>query len=144
MAQSQPGHPVHIEGHTILHQAGEQEEYNFTGTGQLVQLGETIYLRFNEQNESPAVPVTYKIDGDESLRISRRGESHLTLHLEPGRRTNNVDVTPYGKLELAAETTSLQLAIDLEQRTGSIAADYQIFTDGTEVGNHQIRLHFYP
>ncbi|USS87050.1 DUF1934 domain-containing protein [Fructilactobacillus cliffordii] len=142
MPHKLPSQPVHIEGETILHQAGEEEHYRFSAVGQLVQLGTTVYLRFNEDNEE-AVPVTYKIDGSNSLRISRRGESQLTLQLIAGQRTQNVDVTPYGKLQIAAEATAVETEFDLAELRGTVSADYRIFTDDEEVGNHQIRLQFY-
>ncbi|USS87886.1 DUF1934 domain-containing protein [Fructilactobacillus hinvesii] len=142
MTKKQLGKPIHIEGQTILHQGDNEEHHHFEAAGQLLQLGETVYLRFNETLDAD-VPVTYKIDGPDSVRISRRGESQLTLHLIAGQRTQNVDVTPYGKLQLEAEASAVQAELDLESLQGTVRADYRIFTNDEEVGNHQIRLQFY-
>lgn len=134
---------IHLETHTV--QNGESSDYVIDVAGQIVQIGDTIYLRYAEPQESGEgadVPVTIKFMGDGDVSLTRRGENRVRLHFSAGKRVSAQYRTPYGIIPI--ETVTPQLKVGFTQRPfgGNAAIDYQLYAGQELLGNYEIRLQF--
>ncbi len=80
---SSAGVPAVIHLQTVTIQDGEQSDYVLDVEGRLVQIGETLYLRYQEMNEeedSPAT-VTLKILPNGDVQLTRNGDNRSRLFL---------------------------------------------------------------
>lgn len=66
------GMPIEFQLETLVKQEGEQESFLYEGMGQIVEMGNWLYLRYIEAET--AVPVTFK--------LSREGK--MTHHPQNG------------------------------------------------------------
>ena len=92
--------PVKIHVETVHQQDGQKEEYAEDFDGRLIEIGETVYLRYEEElPENEHAKVTFKIAGDEEVQLTRKLE-HQKLHLtfKPGKRIPSRYQTPYGNI----------------------------------------------
>ncbi len=96
MANLRAGVPVQIHLETMMKNAEDSNSFVFDLTGQLVQIGETIYIRYVELGEEGEVPVTVKIMPNGDVRLTRAAGSRLQLLFSPGKRVTAHYKTPYG------------------------------------------------
>ncbi|WP_439646260.1 DUF1934 domain-containing protein [Secundilactobacillus odoratitofui] len=87
---------IHLTTHTV--QDGQTSDYALDVEGQIVQIGETIYLRYQEpeSDEQPSsVPVTIKFLPNGDVSLTRNGENRLRMHFSAGKRVRATYRTPY-------------------------------------------------
>lgn len=75
------GVPVQIHLETNILQEGQRSNFVFDVVGQLVRVGTSIYIRYNEDADEGPVPVTIKISDDGNIKLTRSGENRLQLIL---------------------------------------------------------------
>ncbi len=70
MAQSQ-GTPISIKLRTKVMQNGEHQDFFFDLKGQMVKIGDTLYIRYQEIQENTAeeIPVTIKLVPDGHVQL---------------------------------------------------------------------------
>lgn len=138
------GVPVNIHIETRHWQDGEQDDLTQDVAGHYVQVGDTFYLRYDEQLEGqPAAVVTLRIKADGTVRLSRNHEElQMKLFFAANQRVEATYRTPYGLIPIDTETTNLNVAVNRTPLMGTVAIDYRLYTDGQPLGKYQIRLHF--
>ncbi|GAX02280.1 DUF1934 domain-containing protein [Secundilactobacillus silagei] len=136
---------IHLTTHTV--QDGQASDYAIDVEGQIVQIGETIYLRYQEpesdnDDEDSNVPVTIKFLPNGDVTLTRNGTNRLRMHFSAGKRIRATYRTPYGLVPV--ETVTPQLRVGFHERPfgGSAAIDYLLYAGEQLLGNYKIRLQF--
>ncbi|TLQ18050.1 DUF1934 domain-containing protein [Lentilactobacillus parafarraginis] len=136
------GVPVQIHLETNMVQNGEQSNFVFDVTGQLVRVGSSIYIRYSEDTDDGQVPVTIKIMANGDIRLTRSAENRLQLLFSAGKRVATRYRTPYGPLEIQTVTSSLDMEILNQPLRGNINIDYLLYAGSDLLGKYNIRLQF--
>ena len=76
------GLPISIQLRTKVKQQGEQQDFYFDLKGQMVKIGDTLYIRYKEiQEGQEEIPVTIKIMPDGHVQLIRAGEMRMRLKI---------------------------------------------------------------
>jgi uncharacterized beta-barrel protein YwiB (DUF1934 family) len=144
MAELNNGVPIEIHLETFIEQEGERTHLVYDEPGQIFEMGQSIYLRYQETDEEPGqkTPVTMKIDGAGTVMLTRSAESEMRLRFANGKRIEARYRTPYGMFPI--ETVTPMLNVELQNRplAGRVNIDYQLFAGEQLIGNYKIRLQF--
>lgn len=141
---SKNGIPVKIHVETVHRQDGQKEEYAEDFDGRLIEIGETVYLRYEEElPENEHAKVTFKIAGDEEVQLTRKLE-HQKLHLtfKPGKRISSRYQTPYGNIPVEAFAGRMETVLEDDPRAGKLEIDYRLYNGDSLLGDYKIRLQF--
>lgn len=132
---------IHLE--TTIKQDQSNEHFVFDTVGQLVEIGDNIYIRYVEENQDEGdIPVTLKIMKDGSVKITRSSQSRLQLVLQNQLKVSSQYKTPYGILGIDTLTTNLDIKILENPLRGNVNADYMLYNGQELLGNYNIRLQF--
>lgn len=142
MANLSTGVPVQIHLETAMQQAEDSSNFVFDVTGQLVQMGETIYIRYEEASEAGDIPVTVKIMPNGDVRLTRSAENRLQLLFSPGKRVSAHYKTQYGVINIDTITPKLEVDISDGPLRGELAIDYLLYAGEELLGKYNIRLQF--
>lgn len=127
---------------TTVEQDGQQEIFLYEGKGEMVELGEWCYLRYQE--EETGIKVTIKFSRKGKLTIIRRaGEALVSrLSFDIAGKGSALIPTPAGSMEL--ETVTQRLLQDYQEKpfAGRIQLDYSLEAPGETLGKYGIALHF--
>ncbi|MDR3241848.1 MAG: DUF1934 domain-containing protein [Lactobacillaceae bacterium] len=128
---------IEIHLTTSIKQGDEFETFTFDETGSLTNKDGAIYIRYVEHGET-TVPVTLKVNLDQTLLLNRDGQSKLHLHLDPKQTLTTHYLTQLGMITLKVRTQNLE--IDLAN--GSIRANYELLQGETVTGSYTLDLTF--
>ncbi|AVL00546.1 DUF1934 domain-containing protein [Pediococcus inopinatus] len=144
MDELDTGVPIAIHLDTFITQEGEQSHFAFDEDGQLFQMGDSVYLRYQETDEHTKneIPVTMKIDEDGDVLLTRAGENKLRLRFSDGKRIQARYRTPYGILPVDTVTPFLEIRMRDRPISGTVKVDYQLFAGESLLGDYKIRLQF--
>ncbi|AXR44025.1 DUF1934 family protein [Pediococcus pentosaceus] len=144
MAGLNNGIPIEIHLETFIEQEGEKTHLAFDEPGQIFQMGDSLYLRYQEKNEETGKksPVTMKIDGDGNVLLTRSSESEMRLRFANGKRIEARYRTPYGLFPIETVTPFLEIELQEGPLAGRVNIDYQLFAGEQLIGNYKIRLQF--
>lgn len=131
---------IHLE--TIVQQEGETQNFVFDLEGQLVKIGDTLYIRYQEITEEGEVPVTMKLAPDGSLQLIRASEMRLRLKFEYKQTVESHYKTPYGMMFFSTFTRDMHVSLKDRPTAGEIALDYDLFLGDQKAGEYQMRLTF--
>lgn len=136
--------PVEIHLTTTIMQAGDVSNFNFDVTGKLFEMGNTVYLRFMEDdnNNGHAVPVTIRINANGHIKLTRSGENELQLHFIQGKRVEARYQTPYGMLPIDTETPNVDIQFRSQPFSGNVSVDYNLYAEDQLLGRYRLRLQF--
>ena len=97
------GVPVSIQLKTIVQQGNEQKDFFFDLEGQLVKMGDTLYIRYKEEllEDTEPTPVTIKIEPDGHVQLIRAGELRMRLRFGYQEKLDTSYRTPYGLLQIS-------------------------------------------
>ncbi|KRM71269.1 DUF1934 domain-containing protein [Lacticaseibacillus brantae] len=146
MDQTQ-GIPVQIHLETFVTQEGETEQNIFDEPGTVVQLGDALYIRYQETNDETgeSMPVTLKIKSSDDVSLSRgssEGDTQLKLHFVNERRIVTRYRTPYGIIPVETATPRIDMQLRDNPLGGEVYIEYQLFANNDLVGNYRLRLIF--
>lgn len=141
------GLPIAIHLETVVTQDGEATQHVFDEQGQLVQMGQTLYIRYKETSEDDhsLVPVTLKVEPDGDLKLTRGdAASGQRLHLRFSRNTRVIAryQTPYGEIPIETVTPRLDIRIKNRPVSGEIYVAYQLFAGRDHLGDYRLHLVF--
>jgi len=127
---------------TSIRQEGDLETFSFTETGSLIQMGDTLYLRYTEHQGEYATPVVFKFlpDGEVSLKRSGQSQSHLRFKTDQSIPTRYA--TGQGSMLLDVHTTQLKTDVMPNQTTGTATISYELLAGPTHLGEYTVQLHF--
>ncbi|WP_334352339.1 DUF1934 domain-containing protein [Companilactobacillus sp. HBUAS56257] len=127
------------------------QEGNLTHTkiaepGKFTQIGNSIYLRFNESLENNATAsILVKVGGDGEIHVKRVAKdtklSSLLYFTHQKHNTGQLE-TEYGVLPLDTFTKDSKVEIVSKPLSGKINIDYDLVYDNNVIGNYKFRLIF--
>lgn len=143
MEQSQ-GTPISIKLRTKVYQNGEHQEFFFDLKGQMVKIGDTLYIRYQEiqENGQEAIPVTIKLMPDGHVQLIRAGEMRMRLKFGYRERLETTYRTPYGMLQIETFTKELHVSLKDRPTAGNVMIEYDLFMGPEKVGEYYLTLDF--
>ncbi|HIW71394.1 MAG TPA: DUF1934 domain-containing protein [Candidatus Levilactobacillus faecigallinarum] len=144
MDQLSAGVPVAIHLETHIKQDDDVSDYRLDVDGQLVQMGDNLYLRYLEPNQETheQTPVTMKFTPNGGVHLTRNGDTELRLHFISGKRITARYRTPYGVMPIETVTPLLETNFQERPFSGHVKIDYLLYAGEELVGNYKIRLQF--
>lgn len=134
--------PVTVQLQTNITQDGETEQFDFNLPGRLIVINGTVYLRYIENDDGKESPVTFKLNQEDDVVLTRGGDNDLRLHFLEGKAVTTNYRTPYGMMSVEVATSAVSARISEDLSTGRIAVDYQLLAGEQLIGDYQIRLQF--
>jgi uncharacterized beta-barrel protein YwiB (DUF1934 family) len=137
------GIPVAIRLKTEVTQNNELQEFLFELSGQVVKMGDTLYIRYKEvQEDQSEVPVTMKLSPDGTIQLIRSGEMRLRLKFVYREKADTSYQTPYGVMFFSTYTNNLHFSLKDQPTSGKVSIDYYLFTAGDKIGEYKLSLEF--
>lgn len=137
------GVPVSIKLATKVTQQQETQDFYFDLTGQLVTIGDTLYIRYQEvQEDGQKIPVTIKIMPDGGVQLTRSGEMRMRLKFVYREMINTSYNTPYGTMLFSTYTKNLRVSLKDRPTSGKLLIEYDLYMADEQIGNYQINLDF--
>ncbi|WP_207941151.1 hypothetical protein DOK78_001310 [Enterococcus sp. DIV2402] len=137
------GIPVAIRLKTEVTQNNELQEFLFELSGQVVKMGDTLYIRYKEvQEDQSEVPVTMKLSPDGTIQLIRSGEMRLRLKFVYREKADTSYQTPYGVMFFSTYTNNLHFSLKDQPTSGKVSIDYDLFTAGDKIGEYKLSLEF--
>ncbi len=137
------GVPVAIRLKTEVTQNNELKEFLFELSGQVVKMGDTLYIRYKEvQEDQSEVPVTMKLLPDGTIQLIRSGEMRLRLKFVYREKADTSYQTPYGVMFFSTYTNNLHFSLKDQPTSGKVSIDYDLFTAGDKIGEYKLSLEF--
>lgn len=143
--KSKNGTPVQIQLQTEIFQNNEKDEHFFESIGQLVQMGTTLYLRYEEapqETDGKAVPVTIKIEADGTVQLIRAAEKRTRLKFNYQEKNYTHYRTPYGMMEIYTFTNNMRVTLKDQPLSGEVSIDYDLYAGEEKLGVYHLRLKF--
>lgn len=136
------GTQIEYQLETMVEQEGEREIFLFKGKGKAVQMGEWLYLRYQE--EGTENKVTIKLSEAGKVTIIRRDGEELSSRMSFEAFSNGIALlsTPAGMLEMETVTHRLFQNYQDKPFAGSVQLDYSMTLNNQIFGNYGISLHF--
>ncbi|UQS87064.1 DUF1934 domain-containing protein [Nicoliella spurrieriana] len=133
---------IHLE--TRVSQEGEHSDFLFDVEGQLARVGKSFYLRYQEDDPQTGtkIPVTFKLDDNGEVRLTRAAANRLQVRFAEGRKFTDRYHTPYGLMNMEAETTKLAYQYQDKPARGNLRVEYRLFSGANLLGDYKIRLQF--
>lgn len=138
------GVPVSIHLKTEVNQNDEWEEFLFDVKGQVIKMGETLYIRYKEEQEdnSEPVSVTIKIFPDGAIQLVRTGEMRTRLKFVYGQKFETSYKTPYGTIFFSTYTKDLHFSLTDQPTAGKITIAYDLSMPDQKIGSYHLLLEF--
>ena len=138
------GVPVSIQLKTIVQQGNEQKDFFFDLEGQLVKMGDTLYIRYKEEllEDTEPTPVTIKIEPDGHVQLIRAGELRMRLRFGYQEKLDTSYRTPYGLLQISTFTHNLRVSLKDQPMSCKILVDYDLYSQTERIGEYHLELEF--
>ncbi|MGC3744496.1 DUF1934 domain-containing protein [Enterococcus faecalis] len=138
------GVPVSIQLKTIVQQGNEQKDFFFDLEGQLVKMGDTLYIRYKEEllEDTEPTPVTIKIEPGGHVQLIRAGELRMRLRFGYQEKLDTSYRTPYGLLQISTFTHNLRVSLKDQPMSGKILVDYDLYSQTERIGEYHLELEF--
>ncbi|MHC9534534.1 YwiB family protein [Enterococcus faecalis] len=138
------GVPVSIQLKTIVQQGNEQKDFFFDLEGQLVKMGDILYIRYKEEllEDTEPTPVTIKIEPDGHVQLIRAGELRMRLRFGYQEKLDTSYRTPYGLLQISTFTHNLRVSLKDQPMSGKILVDYDLYSQTERIGEYHLELEF--
>lgn len=137
------GIPAKIKLHTKAVQHNQTEKFDFDLTGQIVKMGDTIYIRYQEvQPDGSEVPVTVKVTPDGNISIIRSGEMRMRMKFAYRKQMETHYKTPYGMFLISTYTHNMHISLKDNPFSGVLTIDYALFMKSEQVGDYHLVLEF--
>lgn len=139
----QQGSPAKIKLRTTVIQNNQKEEFAFDLNGQVVQMGDTLYIRYKEkQEDGETVPVTVKITPDSTISIIRSGKVRMQMKFAYRKKMDTNYRTPYGIFLISTYTEDLHVSLKDRPFSGIVTIDYGLYMKEAKVGDYHMVLEF--
>lgn len=137
------GIPAKIKVQTKVTQNNVTEDFVFDLPGQVVKMGDTLYIRYKEiQEDGQEVPVTVKVTPDSQVQLIRSGESRMRMRFAYRERMETSYKTPYGMFMITTFAEKLHISLKDRPFSGIITIDYSLFMKEEKVGEYHLVLEF--
>lgn len=136
------GIPVSIKLQTKVRQQGEVKDFLFELPGQVVTIGDTLYIRYKEVQEETEVPVTIKVMPDGKVQLIRSGDMRLRLQFAYREKLETSYRTPYGVFQFMTDTKQLHVSLKDRPFSGRVTVEYSLFSATEKIGDYSLHLEF--
>ncbi|AQP54348.1 hypothetical protein CBF34_01700 [Vagococcus penaei] len=136
--------PIMLHIQTKVYQNNEFTEHDIELSGQMIQIKDVIYLRYNESMEGvdTEIPVTIKLMPDGQVQLIRSGDVRMKLRFVYQQRQETLYHTPFGMLDIATFTTNMRVSLKDNPYSGAIQIDYELFGGEEKIGVYHLNLSF--
>lgn len=134
------GMPIEFQLETLVKQEGEQESFLYEGMGQIVEMGNWLYLRYVEAET--AVPVTLKLSREGKMTIIRRAEQASRMTFDAEAKGMATVPTPAGLMEIETVTHEMLLEFKEKPFAGKVSLRYELQLNEQKLGDYRIKLQF--
>lgn len=136
--------PVIIKVKTEVFQENELKEYFMEEEGQIVRIGEVLYIRYNEllDGMDNKVPVTMKILADGSVQLIRAGDVRMKLKFDYQKFNETHYQTPFGTMWIKTFTNNIRVSLKDKPYSGEVTIDYDLFGGEEKIGVYHLELKF--
>ena len=136
--------PVMIKVKTEVFQENELREFFMEEEGQIVRIGEVLYIRYNEQLDGvdEKVSVTMKILADGSVQLIRAGDVRMKLKFDYQKRNETHYQTPFGTMWIHKFTNNIRVSFKERPYSGQVVIDYDLFGGDEKIGVYHLELDF--
>lgn len=136
--------PVMIKVKTEVFQENEFKEFFIEEEGQIVRIGEVLYIRYKESLEGieEKVAVTMKILADGSIQLIRSGDVQMKLKFDYQKNNETNYQTPFGTMRIKTFTTNLRVSLKDRPYSGQVVIDYDLFGGEEKIGVYHLELDF--
>lgn len=132
--------PVNVSLHTKVTDAGETDHTELKSDGTLFQKSDAVYLRYDEvMNDNDKVQTTIKIK-QEDVTIIRSGAVSMKQRFAANTLKEGTYESPYGPIQIATKTDSLDFRWHDETREGKLTLNYRVLFQGEEAGYHELTI----
>lgn len=127
---------VAIQIHQVVKQGDTKTQYTHKTQGVRIQKN-AEFIRYEETIENTNVNVTVKMMND-GVKIIRKGDVHMTLHLLEGQQTTAFYHIPEGKMVFKVQT--LRVLHFLTESGGKLKVHYKLYQGEEPIGTYQYEL----
>lgn len=137
---------VNVELNIDTVQSGEMTHTKISEPGQFIQMGDSMYLRFNESlDNDDTASILVKITESGEIHVKRVAKSinlaSLLYFTHQKHNTGHLE-TEYGILPLQTFTKDSKVEFVSNPLSGKINIDYDLIYDNNVIGNYKFRLIF--
>ena len=137
------GIPAKIKVQTKVTQNNETEDFVFDLPGQVVKMGDTLYIRYKEiQQDGQEVPVTVKVMPDSQVQLIRSGETRMRMRFAYREKMETSYKTPFGIFMITTYANEMHVSLKDRPFSGIITIDYSLLMKDEKVGDYQMVLEF--
>ncbi|MFL2133249.1 DUF1934 domain-containing protein [Desemzia sp. FAM 24101] len=137
------GMPAKIHVETAITQNNDTEKFFFDEKGKVVQMGGSYYIRYEENYEEQGrIPVTFKIEPNGIVTLTRKGEMTTRLKFEQGKSYETLYRTPQGGVYVDTVTRQLQISYTDNPFSGKVFIGYDLFMGKEKLGEYNLQLLF--
>ncbi|MEG2708560.1 MAG: DUF1934 domain-containing protein [Vagococcus sp.] len=136
--------PVMIKLKTEVFQENEFKEFFLEEEGQIVRIGEVLYIRYNEllDGVDNKVSVTMKILADGSVQLIRAGEVRMKLKFDYQKYNETNYQTPFGNMIIRTFTNNIRVSLKDRPYSGQVTIDYDLYGGEEKIGVYHLELNF--
>ncbi|OJG84563.1 hypothetical protein RV13_GL001818 [Enterococcus raffinosus] len=137
------GIPAKINVQTKVTQNNETEDFVFDLPGQVVKMGDTLYIRYKEiQPDGQEIPVTVKVTPDSQVQLIRSGEARMRMRFAYREKMDTTYKTPFGIFMISTYAKNLHVSLKDRPFSGIITIDYALYMKEEKVGDYHLVLEF--
>ncbi|MDT2822825.1 DUF1934 domain-containing protein [Enterococcus devriesei] len=137
------GIPANIKVQTKVMQNNETEDFVFDLPGQVVKMGDTLYIRYKEiQPDGQEIPVTVKVTPDSQVQLIRSGDARMRMRFAYREKMETSYKTPYGMFMITTYAQNLHVSLKDRPFSGIITIDYSLYMKEEKVGDYHMVLEF--
>lgn len=136
--------PVIIKVKTEVYQEGDFREFMIEEEGQIVRIGDVLYIRYNEflEGVETKIPVTMKILADGSVQLIRAGEVRMKLKFDYQQFNETNYNTPFGMMWIKTFTNNIRVSLKDRPYSGQVTIDYDLYGGEEKIGVYHVELSF--
>lgn len=129
---------VTIHLHTRRISQDQMETENYYSTGELMEKGGSLYLRYEEKMDELGKVTTVIKFSKKTATIIRHGAITMRQELVLQKETQGSYQTPYGRLTMWAMASRIEFGWIEKERTGKLRLFYTIGLDGEAPGKQEL------
>ena len=134
------GRPVQIRLHSsIKHPGQDKETHELEATGRYIEKSNSMYLKYEEEQNGQKVQTTVKMDDSEAL-IMRSGAIKMRLPFDTERARPGEYGNGPASMKLLVKTNRLEFAEQVERGDGRFNVAYELHAEGSLLGTYEITI----
>lgn len=133
--------PVKVQLATTMTQDGQQDHFEFSESGEFINLNGKYYLRYLEHQNGAETPVQFRLD-EGAIHLHRQGATETRLKFDLSQPTITHYRTEYGMIQLQVLTSELTTNLDPLIPAGRLTVAYELHAGEQLIGSYRLELQF--